>query len=196
LRTIIPYLLSFFFPAIFIFESEPAREAQKLSAALLPLQPKEEELIDWDASRPLSWSDYKGRPDPESDAAASTTTYLAIEYKMRGADFTYKVHSRFSCDKSWGLHKTEYILSHEQGHFDIAEIYARVLHKKMSEYRFDKDSYKKDLKKIYEDVVKAKEDMQERYDKETNHSIYRAKQAEWLETIALMLEKTEPYSDY
>ena len=44
--------------------------------------------------------------------------------------------------------------------------------------------------------MEAKEEMQEKYDKETNHSIYRAKQANWLELIEAMLEKTAPYSDY
>ena len=196
LRTFIPYFLSFLFPVVFFFGDEPAREGRKLSAGLLPLQPKEEELLEWNETRPLTWSDYKASPDPESDAAASTTTYLAIEYNMKGTDFSYKIHSRFSCDKSWGLHKTDYILSHEQGHFDIAEVYARLLHKKMSAYKFDTKTYRKDLKKIYEDVVKAKEEMQENYDKETNHSIYRAKQAEWLERIALTLKNTADYADY
>ena len=45
-------------------------------------------------------------------------------------------------------------------------------------------------------MVEAKEEMQENYDKETNHSIYRAKQAEWLERIALTLKNTADYADY
>ena len=47
-------------------------------------------------------------------------------------------------------HKTDYILKHEQGHFDIAEIFARKLNKKMSEYKFNKTTYKTDLKNIYD----------------------------------------------
>lgn len=196
MRSYFPYFLSFFFPLLLVSQGGPVREAKKASEGLLPFRPKEEELIDWSAERPLTWNDYKGKPDPDSDAAASTTTYLAIEYNMKGSVFSFKVHSRFSCDKSWGLHKTDYILAHEQGHFDIAEVYARILHKKMSEYRFDRKTYQKDLKKIYEDVVEAKEEMQEKYDKETNHSIYKAKQADWLILIDAMLEKTAPFADY
>jgi hypothetical protein len=196
LSTLATYLISVFFPALLLLEAHTPREAVKGVNGLLPIKPKEEELLDWQPDRPLTWEDYMVRPDPDSDAAASTTTYLAIEYNLKGQQFSYKIHSRFSCDKSWGLHKTEYILAHEQGHFDIAEVYARVLHKKMSEYRFDRQTYKKDLKKIYEDVIEAKEEMQNRYDKETNHSIYRARQAEWLETINQMLEKTRAFADY
>ena len=94
------------------------------------------------------------------------------------------------------MHKTDYILSHEQGHFDIAEIFARKLNKKMSEYRFDKKTYQKDLNKIYHDILDEKEKMQNDYDKETNHSINKEKQAEWLKKIAKMLEEYKDYADY
>lgn len=177
-------------------EAEIPVPAAKANPGVLPLDLKEEELIDWQWDRPLTWDDYRGQPDPDSDAAASTTTYLAIEYNLKDGQFGYQIQSRFSCDKSWGLHKTPYILSHEQGHFDIAEIHARLLHKKMSEYKFDRKTYQKELKKIYEDVVEAKEEMQSKYDKETNHSIYRPKQAEWLEKIDELLEATAMYADY
>ena len=155
-----------------------------------------EELLDWSASRRLTWNDYKARPEPESDAAASTTSYLAIEYNISSSSFGYKIQSRFSKTRSWGLHKTEYILSHEQGHFDIAEIFARKLNKKMSEYRFNKRTYQQELNKIYQDILDEKEKLQNDYDKETNHSINKEKQAEWLMKIAVMLEYLAAYADY
>ena len=66
----------------------------------------------------------------------------------------------------------------------------------MSEYSFNKKTFKKDLKKIYEDVTKEKEQMQNDYDNETQHSIIRKKQAEWLKKIEKMLEEYEDYADY
>jgi hypothetical protein len=163
---------------------------------LASAQSKNEELLEWSASRKLSWNDYKARPDPESDAAASTTSYLAIEYNISSSNFGYKIQSRFSKTHSWGLHKTDYILGHEQGHFDIAEIFARKLNKKMNEYRFDKKTYQKDLNKIYHDILDEKEKMQNAYDKETNHSINKENQEEWLKKIAKMLEEYDEYADY
>jgi len=159
-------------------------------------QNKNEELLDWSASRKLTWNDYKASPDPESDAAASTTSYLAIEYNITSSSFGYKIQSRFSKTRSWGLHKTAYILSHEQGHFDLAEIFARKLNKQMSEYRFNKRTYQQDLNKIYQDILDEKENMQNDYDKETNHSINKEKQAEWLKKIAALLEEYAAYADY
>ena len=159
-------------------------------------QSRDEELLDWSASRKLTWNDYKASPEPGSDAAASTTSYLAIEYNITRNSFDYKIESRFSKTRSWGLHKTAYILSHEQGHFDIAEVFARKLNKQMSEYRFNKRTYQQDLNEIYHDILGEKEKVQNDYDKETNHSIKKEKQAEWLMKIEKMLEEYEDFSNY
>ncbi len=154
------------------------------------------ELIPWEENRKLTWTDYKGKPDPNSDAAASTATYIGIEYSMKNNSFSYKITCSFSKTRSWGLHKTAYILAHEQGHFDIAEIFARKLNKEMSQYVFNARSYQKDLKKIYDDVMLEKEKMQNLYDAETNHSIIKEKQEEWLKKIAGLLNEYKTYSEY
>jgi len=156
----------------------------------------ETETITWSASRKLKWSDYKASPNPDSDAAASTTTYLSIEYAIRPNSFSFRIRSLFAMNESWGRHKDAYILSHEQGHFDIAEIFARKLNKRMSEYKFNPRSYQRDLKRIYEQVTRETEDLQNLYDKETNHSINKAKQAEWLLRIEAMLEEWEAWANY
>lgn len=167
---------------------------------VLPLlgnaQDPKEELIKWTSSRQLSWNDYKGKVDPSSDAAASTSTYLGIEYRISGNDFSYKISCSFSKNKSWGRFKNEYILSHEQGHFDITEIFARKLNKEMSEYKFSRDAYKKDFAKIYDDVMDEKEKMQEQYDKETDFSRNKTRQAEWLKKIETMLEELNEFANY
>lgn len=162
----------------------------------LAAQDKNEELVNWSSNRKLTWNDYKALPDPGSDAAASTTTFLSIEYKMNNKNFSYKIESRFSKTRSWGLHKTAYILSHEQGHFDIAEIFARKLHKEMSAYKFNRHRYENDLNRIYNGILKEKEDMQNRYDRETRHSINKEKQTEWLIKIEELLKAYEDYADY
>jgi hypothetical protein len=159
-------------------------------------QDKDEDLIDWSSARQLTWSDYKGSPNANSDAAASTTTYLGIEYKMDENGFSYKILCRFSKTKSWGRSKTDFILKHEQGHFDIAEIFARKLNKKMSEYQYDKITYRKDLKSIYDSITNEKENLQNQYDSETDHSRKKEQQAEWEKKIEKMLNELRDYSGY
>ena len=153
-------------------------------------------MIEWDSSRLLTWSDYKGSPDPRSDAAASTTTYLGIEYKMDERGFSYKIQCRFSITRSWGRAKTDFILKHEQGHFDIAEMFARKLNKKMAGYQFNKTTYRTDLKSIYDGITKEKEDFQDLYDSETDHSRKKEQQIEWLKKIEKMLDELKSYADY
>ncbi len=169
-------------------------------AILLPLlsgsQEKNEELIPWSANRKLTWADYKAKPDPHSDAAASTTTYLGIEYNIRNNNFGFKITCSFSKNRSWGLHQNDHILGHEQGHFDIAEVFARKLNQQMSQYGFNKNTYQKDLQKIYQDILKEKEALQDQYDAETNHSINKEKQAAWLKKIAGLLEDYKTYAGY
>ena len=159
-------------------------------------QDRQEELLEWQPLYKLNWADYKASPDFGSGAAATTTTYLGIEYNIDKSGFTYRISCRFSKNKSWGLHKTDYILSHEQGHFDIAEIFARKLHKEMSEYRFNSKTFQKDLQRIYENLMTEKENMQNEYDRETNHSINKVRQKEWLEKISQLLIEFEDYADY
>lgn len=154
------------------------------------------DLIHWKDRSQLTWDDYKGKPDPDAGAAASTATYLAVEYSFKDGKLGYKITCSFSRSKSWGLHKNDHILAHEQGHFDIAEIFARRLYKKLKAYEFDKKNYQSDLKGIYDDITKAKEDMQNRYDLETNHSINKEKQAEWLERINKELQDLKGFADY
>jgi hypothetical protein len=155
-----------------------------------------EEMIDWKPNRPLAWKDYQGSPDPDSDAAALTATYIGIDYSINEKGFTWKIQCRFSKTRSWGRAMTDYILLHEQGHFDIAEIFARKLNKKMTEYRFDKNSYKTDLRSIYTSITTEKENFQDQYDRESDHSRKKEEQAKWTRKIAEMLNELKDYSGY
>lgn len=155
-----------------------------------------DEYIDWSASRRLVWTDYKSDPDPNSDAAATTTTFLGLEYTIRNGIFSYRIACKFSRNKSWGLHQTDHILGHEQGHFDITEIFARKLNKLTSEYQFNKRTYQKDIKKIYNDLTREKEAFQHQYDEETDYSRNKTKQAEWLKKIEGILEEYKDFAYY
>ena len=157
---------------------------------------KTDELIPWSNSYRLSWSDYKAKPDPVSDAAASTTSYLGIDYSFSNDRVNYKITCSFSKNKSWGKYQTEHILGHEQGHFDITEIFARKLNQRMAKYVFNRSTYEKDLKKIYDDILSEKDELQTAYDNETDYSRNKPQQAAWQEKIKKILEDLKDFSDY
>jgi predicted secreted Zn-dependent protease len=92
--------------------------------------------------------------------------------------------------------RTDYILAHEQAHFDITELIARQLHEALQSYVMNKKTFKQDITRIYNDAVRAKEEMQETYDRETNHSRNKLKQNEWLDRIETLLAQTEYLENY
>ena len=157
---------------------------------------QDEQFIEWSLSKKLSWDDYLAKPSKNDDAAAITSTALSFEYHVRNNNMTYKISCRFSKTKSWGRYQSDYILKHEQGHFDITEIFARKLLKAIKEYRFDPKTYQNDLSNIYNKIMDEKEEFQSRYDNETDFSRNKLRQAEWLEKINEELDKLEEYADY
>ncbi len=160
-------------------------------------KPKEDvENIPWLDERLLTWDDFECAPKKNTEAIASTSTSLGIAYQLRNGKLSYQVTCNFSKKQSWGWVKTDYILAHEQAHFDITEIYARKLHAAMAEYKFNRSTYREDINKIYNKVVWEKESFQNTYDFETDHSRKKRVQFEWLNKIDDLLEKTWPYADY
>jgi hypothetical protein len=157
---------------------------------------EDEATLPWMNKRRLTWDDFKCDPVRNTEAVALTSTSLGISYKIKGNQFQYDVACSFSKHHSWGLMKTPYILAHEQGHFDITEIFARKLHQKLQVYQLNDRTFKQDISTIYQKVVKEKEAYQELYDAQTDHSRKKIKQEEWLVRIDALLEKTAPYQDY
>lgn len=154
------------------------------------------EYIPWLTDSRLTWEDFLCAPRRNSDAVASTSTALGIAYQIKDGRFFYQVSCKFSKNKSWGLIKTPYILAHEQGHFDITEIFARKLYQALKGYHLNRTTFNTDVNTIYETVVEAKEAFQAAYDRETDHSRNKRKQEEWLERIGLLLEDTQPFAAY
>lgn len=130
------------------------------------------------------------------DVAALSTTHLGFAYSMKDGKIQYRIECQFEKNKSWGLVQTDYILSHEQGHFDIGEIFARKLMKEVTRYQFNRNTFQKDLDAIYQKIVGDKEAFQQLYDDETNHSRNKAKQEEWLILIKKKLNELKDYTAY
>lgn len=156
----------------------------------------ETDLIPWAPATKLNWDDFMCEPKRGTDAVASTSTSLGIAYQMVNGKLSYHITCNFSKNKSWGLMKTDYILAHEQGHFDITEIFARKLNEALQNYNFNRRSFKNDINDIYQSIVAEKEQYQTAYDEETDHSRSKKIQYEWLDRIQTMLTETQPYAAY
>jgi hypothetical protein len=162
----------------------------------LPGFAQNSQFIEWSPVKRLTWDDYLAKPSSLTDAAAITSTALGVEYHLKNNTLTYTITCRFSKTNSWGRHKTDYILQHEQGHFDITELFARKLAKELKEYKFDPRKYQDDVSKIYKKLMDEKEEYQNKYDKETDFSRNKEQQVEWLEKVKDELDELDEFANY
>lgn len=143
-----------------------------------------QDMIIWSENKKVEWQDFKATPDQKSKHSASINTGVKYTWKTKYSNgkqiLSYEVFAYMIPSKSWvkSGKENDYILSHEQLHFDITELYARKIKKSFDEYTL-KSSIKKDLKAIYDSLMQQRYNMQKQYDKETNHSIDTTNQKKW-----------------
>ena len=103
-------------------------------------------------------------------------------------DVNYSVVSTFYPEGSWYLPQrvTPYILAHEQAHFDISELHARMLRKNLAGKKFSK-KIKSEIEAIYEQIEQKRRAMQTKFDAETDHSRNVEKEMQWENFIAQQL---------
>ena len=168
-----------------------------LSTLLYFSPEKDDNSIPWRASRRLTWDDFKSSPDDNSTNAALTSSKITFKYTYDSEKgFTYSIGCLFEKNNSWGRVKTDYILAHEQGHFDIAEIHARKLNQVLKSYTFKPATAQKAVPAIYEKIMKEQAEMQNEYDSDSDFSRDKEQQAAWSEKINRELVKLGDYAGY
>ncbi len=153
-------------------------------------------VIYWSHERKLVWDDFKASPPKNSPLAAVTNTHIGFSFYYSNNKLNHSIDCHFNQYNSWGIVKTDFILQHEQGHFDIAEIFARKLKKSIVEYQFNSTNYRNDLDTIFEKITTEESEFQKLYDNETNHSRNKQRQFEWVEKITQQLNLLNSYSNY
>ncbi len=144
----------------------------------------------WQENKPLTKQHFKGPVDTKSKFMSNTNTTLNIRIiKQRGV--TAEVTNYFDPAKSWiKPNATNEILKHEQLHFDITEIYARELRKRIKHLQkntSDADVLNMEIKFAFKQYARLMEKEQTRYDSETNHSIIIDMQKKWSDSVAIRL---------
>ena len=148
--------------------------------------------LDWSAEDRLSWNDFQAKPDRDSwRIAAITSSVIQYRYYCEDGLLNHTVKSIFLKDESWVKDKarTENYLAHEQLHFDITEVFARNLRKELSKRTF-KCNQAKDFEKAIDKVLKEWKATQIKYDRETEYSLDKSAQKEWIDMIGEILDQT------
>ena len=174
-------------------------------------QPSENRALKQDASdndtivyKPgikVNWNDFKGEPQNRGARVAMTYSGFAFSFHSDEYNFKLKINVYMIRSKSWTKTDDSFVLQHERGHFDITEISARkfwkILKAKHLDHVKNSEAKKKYLaiKELYHTIANESEEMQDQYDKETNHSIIKEEQIKWTAKINKQLEELPSYED-
>lgn len=151
------------------------------------------EKIAWSEERRLTWEDFKGTPRGLDDYVASTSSGISFAYSVgvaRGElHLNYTVESNFYPYSSWIVteHASEYILRHEQTHFDISELHARKFRKRLAEREFSLEP-KEELDSMYQTIEAERRAMQKKFDADTDHSQIPMAEERWVAFVAEQLD--------
>lgn len=153
----------------------------------------EKKKLEWNEFYKLTWDDFQGQPTPKAAGDAATSVkIIALPYLVKNKA-KYDVHVVFNRDKSWKRDQSPELLAHEQLHFDLAELYARMIRKKIQELN-DQGIYEvKTLNKAIQHLLEESNAADRQYDIETLHGALDQKQAEWTKRIKQELEALNAY---
>lgn len=157
-------------------------------------------FIAYNPAKPLSISDFMGSPNEADGNAATTYSGFGMEYTATGTDkeiminITIKVS--FDKQKSWckAQQRNAYILNHEQLHFDITALNACMFLQAINAATLSSANYEKELNDLMHKYQNANNTMQMQYDAETNHSINKLQQQQWLVKIKELLQAQNCYN--
>ncbi|CAD5263338.1 conserved exported hypothetical protein [Imperialibacter sp. EC-SDR9] len=171
-----------------------------LTLGLVDCFAQEEEVnIPWTPSYKLKWEDFQGPKNGPSWALATTCASIEVKSSYVDDSLTFRVTNNFITKLSFFDHTAidrfgdslSDLLSHEQLHFDIAELHTRIMRKSLLEVTswdmFDLELYEARIESVYD----LRNKMDSLYDRETANGLLKTNQDEWgnkLQSLLLELE--------
>jgi len=152
----------------------------------------QQDHFQWGEHTKLSWDDFKGSVNAiRNESAAATCCSIGFRTNTSTPDGKPEiiVYNTFYANKSWVRPDARIpsILDHEQGHFDLCEVYTRKLKKLLGNIDLNSPNFKQELMRIYSQVSNEYETRQQAYEQETTHGTNIAQQKRWQGMIACEL---------
>lgn len=146
-------------------------------------------------NRRLTWDDFKSPADEDESLHAMTSTNIAIKAQCNGNQMRYDVKCVFVTKASWTKNRaSKKLLDHEQMHFDLTEIHARLLRQKLNQTAGICGANKVKLDAVVEKYFNDWKKEQDLYDQETNHGLIEEKQQDWAKSISNRLNQLNAFS--
>jgi hypothetical protein len=150
----------------------------------------------------LRWKNFRDVPDsqgPHAKSLAVTNSRLEQRYYRVGNELHFIIAAWFNPNKSWvrdgvsGARYSDEVLSHEQHHFDMCELYARKIRRYLSTAVFTEATYKKEIPELFKTFHTQYRAEQNKYDSELKERVYR--QDEWTESIDVAMKELKTFTD-
>jgi len=173
-RIFLSLLLATFLPALAIAHSGANNRAAAPDAS-----------FSWSADRKLCWQDFKGTAPANQMEHVAAITACGMGYftnsVMAHERPVVTVYNSFYLQDSWVRHDDadDRVLNHEQGHFDLCEVYTRILRREIANANITGANMKRELERIYTSVNREYEARQQAYEAETGHGTIAAAQQQW-----------------
>lgn len=155
--------------------------------------------IEWSKDRKLMWSDFKAIPNEEILGYALTAYKIEIIPSNVLVDLNDNVQNyesltvvaNFYSEHSWVYEKNDYLLLHEQLHFDIAGLYAYKMRIEFERLKKQKDANFDSYFEVHQKLWEECRETQKAYDKETSHGQLVDENNDWINKIATELNSFE-----
>lgn len=146
-------------------------------------------LVYYQSNRPLTWQDFQGAPSVFTRWAAQVFTSFGFEARSTVKNRTLELHvkTKVWIDKtiSWVRpdSKNDYVLDHEQLHFDVTRLTAERFRRKLQTMTFSVEDFSSEIQYQYIEYYRLHSQLQQQYDDETNHGINQGMQASWAKKV-------------
>lgn len=157
------------------------------------------DTIPWSSAFRLNWEDFQGvSPAISPYAAQSNCVYTLLTEPVFSNDTLYireTIRPCFTRKASWVKPDAlqDSLLMHEQGHFDLCELYGRKFRKNLDEASLNLTGFDQQINALFQQTWNAYQLEQDRYDSETEHGLIPEQQSGWLKLIEEELKKLEAY---
>ena len=173
---------------------KPRPASPAIAAKPVPAPP-----VEWSATRLLTLADFQGHAPAGEPLAGLSSTDIRAGAACRDYVFSGSVKATFDPATSWlrdAKNASAALLRHEQLHFDLTEVHARLLRQKMVAFQAKANCEK--LQPAFDNLTKPMYTVwnreENRYDQETNHGLNAVRQAYWEKQVQLRLEQLQAYA--
>lgn len=154
-----------------------------------------QEEFKWCDTCKLSWQEFNGEIPFGSMYGAVSFVNINFKYNVYSAFIKAEIYAYFNTQDSWVKSKTDTGLIHEQGHFNIAELYSRKLKKYLSSKKMRRLFIPIKMQRAYKKFYRLMADTQFQYDIETEYGLNSEKQKYWLNRLERELRLFEEFND-